>query len=209
MPHFTRVATLTVATLTVATLLVAACADPTTTSVSVADDASLNRKPGEPGAAADRMLYQVRLDNVGDSRSHGVILIEVVGGYLTVTAHASGLAPTTDPSQPQYVPQHIHLNPGCASGGGILLNLDANLTVPGEGSNIGSAYPTANRGGVMNYYASRSLDDLRQAVNQYRNLNLATTAELLAWLNLDERNAHMHFTGPFHAVNCGEVTRLN
>jgi hypothetical protein len=166
---------------------------------------SFTAKPGDPGAASDRILYQVRLGALGDSRSHGVVLVEIVGGHITVSAHAAGLEPL------QHIPQHIHLNPTCDPGGGILLNLDANLTVAGEGPGVGTAYPVANAGGVVDYYASRSLGDLLQAVNTFFGANLTSVEALLAWLDLDNRNAHMHvaFGPPFPAVNCGEIERLN
>ena len=99
----------------------------------------------------------------------------------------------------------------CNPGGGILLNLDAGLTVPGEGAGTGTAYPMSNHAGVVNYQARRSLTDLRAAVQTYRSVTLATTDELISWLNLGERNGHMHVAvgPPFPAVNCGEVVRLN
>jgi hypothetical protein len=162
-------------------------------------------KPGEPGAASDRTLFQVRLAALGDSRARGIVLIEIVGGHLTASVHAAGLEPL------QHIPQHIHLNPTCDPGGGILLNLDANLTVPGEGAGVGTAYPLSNAGGVVNYYASRSLSDLLAAVNTHLGAGLASVEALVAWLDLDNRNVHMHvpFGPPFPAVNCGEIERLN
>jgi hypothetical protein len=109
------------------------------------------------------------------------------------------------------IPQHIHVNPTCSPGGGILLNLDATLTVAGEGPGVGPAYPMSNDGGVVKYYASRSLSDLLAAVNTHFGANLASVDELLTWLNLENRNAHMHVPDgpPFPAVNCGEIERLN
>ena len=162
-------------------------------------------KPGDPGAASDRMLFQVQLGALGDTHSHGVVLIEIVGGYLTVSTHAAGLEPL------QHIPQHIHLNPTCDPGGGILVNLDANLTVAGEGPGVGAAYPVSNNGGVVKYYARRSLSDLLQAVNTHFGAGLTSIEALLNWLDLENRNAHMHvpFGPPFPAVNCGEVLRLN
>lgn len=166
---------------------------------------ALAQKPGDAGAASERQFYQIRLGAEPGSRSHGIILIEIVGGYLTATVHAAGLMPDL------HIPQHIHLNPTCNPGGGILLNLDAGLTVAGEGAGTGSAYPLSNQAGVVNYYAQRSLTDLLAAVNTHRGANLTTVDELLTWLNLDERNGHMHVAvgPPFPAVNCGEVERLN
>jgi hypothetical protein len=44
-----------------------------------------------------------------------------------------------------------------------------------------------------------------------RSLPVSTEAELVAWLDLGARNAHMHvaFGPPFPAVNCGLLTQLN
>ncbi|HEX6643256.1 MAG TPA: hypothetical protein VF037_01180 [Gemmatimonadales bacterium] len=178
---------------------------PTNPETALVEGAALTRMPGDPGAAADRLFYKVNLRPQGDSRATGVALIEIVGGYLRVRIHAAGVEPG------EHIPQHIHLNPGCNPGGGILVNLDAGLTVPVEGPGTGAAYPVANAAGVMNYEATRSLDDLRAAFNTYAGTDLGDTAELLAHLNLEERNAHMHvaFGPPFPAVNCGEVERIN
>jgi hypothetical protein len=62
-------------------------------------------------------------------------------------------------------------------------------------SPAGAAFPVSNNGGVLNYYASRSLSDLLQDAN----------------LDLEHRNVHMHvpFGPPFPAVTCGAVERLN
>ena len=157
--------------------------------------------PGDPGAASDRLFYRVQLDPQGTSRARGMVFIEVVGGYLRVRTHGVGVEPN------ERIPQHIHRNTGCANGGLVLINLDANLTVAGEGPGVGAAYPRANEGGVVHYEATRSLDDLRDAVNTYFGQALATDADLLAFLDLEDRNVHMHvaFGPPYPAVNCGEV----
>lgn len=193
-------------TLASAGWLVAGCTEPVSDPVMPPHQPPVfAAKPGEPGAAADRALYQVRLGALDESRSHGVILIEVVGGYLAVSVHAAGLEPA------QHIPQHIHLNPTCDPGGGILINLDENLTVAGEAPGVGAAYPVSNQAGVVNYYASRSLTDLLAAVNTHFGAELTSVEALLAWLDLDNRNAHMHvaFGPPFPGVNCGEVERRN
>lgn len=176
---------------------VAAPAEPTTPSFVA--------KPGAPGAASDRLLFMVRLEPLSGSRSRGMLQIEIVGGYITAKLHANGLVPL------QNIPQHIHVNPTCNPGGGILLNLDANLTVAGEGPGVGAAYPLSSQAGVVKYYASRSLASLLQAVNTYRGAGLTSVSDLLAWLDLEDRNAHMHvpFGPPFPAVNCGEVEPIN
>jgi hypothetical protein len=189
-----------------ACFVIVGCTESATDPVAPTEQAlAFTAKPGDPGSASDRTLYQVRLGALGVTRSHGIVLIEVVGGHLAVSAQAAGLDPL------QHIPQHIHLNPTCDNGGGILLNLDANLTAPNEGPGVGTAYPVANAGGVVNYYASRSLTDLLQAVNTHLGLGLTSVEALLAWLDLDNRNAHMHvaFGPPFPAVNCGAIERLN
>jgi hypothetical protein len=130
--------------------------------------------------------------------------LEIVGGYLTATVHAAGLQPNV------HVPQHIHVNPTCNPGGGILISLDEKLSVAGESPGTGPLFPLSNRAGVVNYYASRSLTDLLNAVNTYQGAGLQSTEELIAWLRLDERNGHMHaFEPPFPPMNCGEVRRIN
>jgi hypothetical protein len=198
--------------LALACFVIVGCTESATDSVAPTEQTPVfTAKLGDPGSASDRTLYQVRLGTLGDSRSHGVVLIEIVGGHLTVSAHAAGLEPL------QHIPQHIHLNPTCDPGGGILINLDANLTVgaaPGllpEGPGTGEAYPRANEGGVVKYYASRPLSELLAAVNTHFGLALGSIEDLLIWLDLDNRNAHMHvaFGPPFPAVNCGEIERLN
>ena len=189
----------------IAASLLLGCADHADTPAEPANGLpAFTKNPGDPGDASDRQFFQVRLGAEPGSRSNGVMLIEIVGGYITVTVHAAGLMPD------MHIPQHIHLNPTCSPGGGILLNLDANLTVPGEGPGVGSAYPLSNQAGVINYYASRSLSDLLGAVNTFGGTNLSSVDELLSWLNLAERNGHMHVAvgPPFPAVNCGEVERL-
>lgn len=160
---------------------------------------------GSRGAGAERRLYQVRLSAEGDSRAVGVMLLEIANGYLTAKVQAAGLDPG------QHIPQHIHLNPTCNPGGGILINLDAGLTVAGEGPGVGAAYPLANRGGVVNYEARRALADLRVAANTHLGAAAGTIDDLLEFLDLENRNGHMHvaFGPPFPAVTCGEVDRVH
>lgn len=185
--------------------VMAGCGDGQRNPVQPGSPASvpLTTQPPNRGAAADRILFQVRLRPEGDSRAVGIMHFEVVGGSFTAQVHAAGLEPL------QHIPQHIHVNPTCNPGGGILINLDENLTIAGEGPGVGPAYPRANAGGVVNYQASRTLADLLTAVNTFHGANLATVEELLAWLDLENRNAHMHvaFGPPFPAVNCGEIER--
>jgi hypothetical protein len=182
------------------------CAEQASGPVEPTDvSAAFSRNRGGPDDASRPQLYLIRLDAEEGYRSRGIMLIAIVRGYITAAVHASGLMPD------HHIPQHIHLNPTCNPGGGILINLDANLTVPGEGAGVGTAYPMSNRAGVVNYHARRSLTDLLAAVNTYQGANLASVDALLDWLNLEERNGHMHVAigPPFPAVNCGEVRRLH
>ncbi len=175
---------------------------------ALAPAAAVSPSPGQPAsraAAASRMLFQVRLRPENGSRAVGVMQIRILDGSLTARVQAAGLEPL------QHIPQHIHLNPTCNPGGGILINLDEGLTVAGEGPGVGPAFPRANAGGVVNYKASRALTDLLDAVNTFQGANLATVDDLLTWLDLENRNGHMHvpFGPPFPAVTCGEVERIN
>jgi hypothetical protein len=162
-------------------------------------------KPGEPGSASERMFFMVKLEPEGDSKARGMLHLEIVGGYLTARLHATGVAPL------QRIPQHIHRNPTCNPGGLILINLDQNLTVAGEGPGVGASYPLASHAGVVNYEASRPLTEILAAVNLHFGAGLQTVEQLIAWLDLENRNAHMHvaFGPPFPAVNCGEIERIN
>ena len=167
---------------------------------------AFHAKPGASGAAADRMLFKATMGPLEGTTSHGMVHIEIVGGYLTVSAHGTRLEPS------QHTPQHIHENATCDDPGNPLINLDATLTIPGEAPSVGPAFPVSNKGGVLNYYASRSLEDLRQAVNTHFGENLTSVEALLGWLRLEQRNVHMHvpFVGtPPPPVNCGAVDRLN
>jgi hypothetical protein len=49
------------------------------------------------------------------------------------------------------------------------------------------------------------------AANTHFGTSLETVDELIAWLDLENRNAHMHvaFGPPFPAVNCGAIERIN
>ena len=191
-----------------AALLIAGCADTKQSAPlapSPANASASGQQPGEPGDASDRMFFQVRLGALGDSHAAGVMQFEIVGGSFTATVHAAGLEPN------QRIPQHIHVNPTCNPGGGVLINLDENLTVAGESPGTGAAFPLANNGGVIDYRASRPLSELLTAVNTYFGAGLQTTEQLIAWLDLENRNGHMHvaFGPPFPAVNCGEMERIN
>lgn len=162
-----------------------------------ADAAPLSALADSP---SQRSSYEVRLDPKPGSDARGFVRIAVVGGNLTVSVHATGLAPGRD------TPQHIHAAQTCDEGGPVLINLDAHLTVFGEAPSIGPDFPTANPAGIVDYHASRPLSDLLQAVNTHFGTTLTSADEFLAWLSLDTRNVHMHAPdAPFTPVNCGAV----
>ncbi|HEX6089503.1 MAG TPA: hypothetical protein VFZ13_05000 [Gemmatimonadales bacterium] len=160
---------------------------------------------GVPAPSGERSLHKATLLPLGDSRGAGTAEMEVTGGYLRVRIHATGIVPSEN------IPQHIHLNPGCDPGGPVLVNLDARLSVPGEAPGVGAGYPVANRAGELHYEASRPLDDLRSALNTWGGAGLDDTAELLAFLDLEDRSVHMHvaFGPPYPAVTCGGIDRIH
>ncbi len=200
--NFMRAAALAGAALSLAT----ACNDTTAPADAAATSqtAALAQAPYAPGAAASRQLFQARLAPMNGSSDHGIVKVEIAGGYLVVTVHAEGL----DPSQ--HIPQHIHVNPTCADGGAVLISLNADLTVAGEAPPTGNDFPVANRAGVVNYQASRPLADLLTAANTFLGANVASVDELVNWLNLGSRNVHMHASmAPFTPMTCGEMERVN
>ena len=199
--HFLRAGALAVAALSLST----ACNDTVTTPDAALSKPALAQAPYASGSAADRELYQVLLAPTGTSTTRGVVKIEIAGGYLVVTAHAEGLDPL------QHIPQHIHANATCATPGSPIINLDANLNLPGaEAPPTGDNFPVANGAGVVDYQASRSLSSLLTAVNSAYQLNLASVDELVEWLDLANRNVHMHASAaPFTPMTCGPVERLN
>jgi len=186
-------------------LLAAGCDDGVTAPRALPDQGpDLAKVPYEPGAASSRALYQVQLSPMGGTTNHGTVKIEIAGGYLVVSAHAEGLDPL------QHIPEHIHVNPTCDNGGTVLISLNAHLSVLNEAPPVGPDFPIANDAGVLNYQASRSLSSLRLAVNANFGTNLASDEDLIAWLDLENRNVHMHASAaPFTPMTCGSVERVN
>lgn len=176
---------------------VAACA--MVTAISCSDSS-----PTAPGATGT--AFQVRLLPEGSHTANGIMRFEIVGSEFIARTQALGVEPN------QHIPQHIHLNPTCNPGGGVLINLDKTLTVAGEAPGIGTAYPMADASGYLNYEARRPVADLIAAVNRFFPAAGVQDVEgLLAFLDLEDRNGHMHvaFGPPFPAVNCGEIDRTN
>lgn len=184
------------------------CAGDTPTTPETAQVAApeFARMPGAPGAASGRQFYMVQLEPLAESGARGMAHIDVVGGYLRVRVHSNGVEPG------EHIPQHIHANTGCADPGLPVINLDAGLTLTNfESPPVGDAFPVASESGVISYEATRSLADLRAAWNLAHGTSLQTDAELLALLDLENRNIHEHvaFGPPFPAVNCGPMERVN
>ena len=164
------------------------------------------RMPGAPGAASGREFYMVKLEPAPGHDARGMGHIDVVGGYLRVRIHANGL------EAGQHIPQHIHAGSACSPASPPVINLDAGLTLTGvEAPGTGLAFPQASEDGIINYEATRSLADLRAAWNTAFGTSLQTDAELLALLDLDDRNIHEHLplAPTFPPVNCGPMQRVN
>lgn len=107
---------------------------------------------------ADQEMYEARLEAVDGSGVTGTATLTIEDEELTVTVAATGF----DPNVP--VPQHIHMNSSCEDAGGILLNLDDDLSAPNDGEPRGDAYPETNDQGSLRFEASRSIGDLRSAL---------------------------------------------
>ena len=179
---------------------------PTTPESLASSGPELARMPGPPGSASERQFFQVQLKPLGEERARGMAHIDVVGGVLRVRIHSNGVEPG------EHIPQHIHAGSACEPASAPILNLDANLTLPGvESPPVGAAFPVANDAGVLKYEATRSLADLRAAWNSANGTSLQSDAELLAELDLANRNIHQHvaFGPPFPAVNCGPMDQVN
>jgi len=157
---------------------------------------AMQSQHGQRAAQADRQFYLSRIEPVGDTRVRGTAQFEIVGEWFTAKVRVTGVEPN------ERIPQHIHLNPFCTPAGGILINLDWNLTVGGEGPPAGEAYPRANRAGVVQYEARRPLVDLDAALQEHRGITLAE-------LELAERNVNFHDPVTLAAVGCGEIDRIN
>ncbi|HET7604045.1 MAG TPA: hypothetical protein VFK36_13560 [Gemmatimonadales bacterium] len=161
---------------------------------------ALAQAPYTPGSASSRTLYQAQLGPVNGTRDHGTVKIEIAGGYLVVSVHGEGLDPL------RHIPQHIHANATCENPGLPVINLDANLSLPSESPTTGDNFPVANAGGSVSYQASRSLSSLLPAINSAHQLALGSVDELVEWLDLGNRNVHMHASdAPFTPMTCGTV----
>lgn len=107
---------------------------------------------------ADQEMYEARLEAVDGSGVTGTATLTIEDEELTVTVAATGFDPDVR------VPQHIHMNSSCDDAGGILLNLDDDLSAPNDGEPRGDAYPETDDQGSLRFEATRSIGELRTAL---------------------------------------------
>ncbi len=103
-------------------------------------------------------MYEAQLEARAESGVEGTATFTVEDNELVVTIAATGLDPSTQ------VPQHIHMNATCDDAGGIVLNLDDQLSLPNDGDPRGEAYPQSDAQGALRYEARRSVGELRMAL---------------------------------------------
>lgn len=147
--------------------------------------------PGDQSDWQAGEVYEARLEAVDGSGASGVATVTVQDDELQVTIAATGLDPET-----RY-PVHIHMNASCDDAGGILLNLDDGLTVAGEGEPRGDSYAQTDDQGHLEYEASRSMDDLRAAMQEHG-------AEQADSLDLANRVVNLH-SPEMQPVACGPL----
>lgn len=174
-------------------------------------------QPADTAGALDQQtgqmpeeIYEATIEGVNGQDITGRATVTVRDDELQVVVAATGLEPDTR------VPQHIHVNATCDDAGGILLNLDDGLTGPNEGEPRGDAYPETDSDGRLEYEASRSLEDLRTAVQQDAQQATADTAQAgqqpegttsrAAQMDLGNRVVNIH--GPdMQPIACGALER--
>lgn len=149
--------------------------------------------PDRGEAAQPQEIYEVRLQERDGSGVTGTATFTIQDDELQVTVAATGLPPNTR------VPQHIHTNATCDDAGGILLNLDSDLSAADEGEARGDTYPESDDEGRLQYEASRSLDDLRQELGDQG-------AEDANGLDLGNRVLNLHGED-MQPIACGELER--
>jgi len=144
-----------------------------------------------PVAENDAQVFEAELDEIEGSGVTGTATIIVAGERIEARVMAHGLNPD------QRVPQHVHMNATCAEPGGIVLNLDTNLTHATEAAPRGDHYPRAGDDGMLDYQASRSLEDLREAAREHQGLSIEQ-------LDLGNRVVNLH--GPdMMPIACGAL----
>lgn len=162
-----------------------------------ADDLNLDDPTAEDtldqqmGQQQPEETYEARLEERNGSGVTGTATFTMEGDELQITIAATGLDPNTR------VPQHIHLNASCDDAGGILLNLDGDLSAAGEAEPSGDAYPETGDDGRLTYEASRSVEDLRTALGDQ-----AAAGEDA--LDLTNRVVNLHGQD-MQPIACGEI----
>lgn len=165
-----------------------------------ADDLDLDRPTPDDtlddqfGQQPQQEIYEARLEERNGSGVTGTATLTMEGDELQVTIAATGLDPDTR------VPQHIHMNASCDDAGGILLNLDDDLSAAGESEPSGDAYPEADDEGRLTYEASRSADDMRTAMGDQ-----AAAGEDA--LDLTNRVVNLHGED-MQPIACGEIESM-
>lgn len=178
----------TVALLGAAALMLTACPAP-----APEDDPPFVDPAMEDPAEPERELYEARLEEVGGSGVNGSATLTIDGDRLQATVVASGLDPDVR------VPQHVHVNASCDEAGGILLNLDDQLSVANEAEPRGDHYPQADVDGGLEHEVSRPLDDLESAL-------LERGGPGLADLDLGNRVVNLH-GADMQSIACGSLDR--
>lgn len=123
------------------------------------------------GGANEVQMYTADLRTLNNSGVTGTAQLHVTNGTLLATLHAKGPVPGIRHMQ------HIHITGSCpfpesefdengdglvsfAEGlpayGGVLVNLNDNLSVPG----VSGTFPLTNPAGVVNFQAKKALTDL-------------------------------------------------
>lgn len=166
------------ATVTSLALVVAAC-PPQDQPEPQQEPMMQDPAPAAQEDGARERVYEATLQEINGSGVTGTATIALGDDRIQVRVMAQGLQPD------QRVPQHIHTTQSCDPAGGILLNLDDDLSHPNEAEPRGDHYPTADSDGVLDYEASRSLDDLRDAALEYESTGIEQ-------LDLGNRVVNLH-----------------
>lgn len=152
-------------------------------------------------------VYEARLEARDGSGVTGTATVAVQDNELQVTVAATGFEPNTR------VPQHIHMNSTCEEPGGIMLNLDENLSAAGEAEPRGDAYPETDDQGRLQYEASRSLDELREHMREHGGAEADTMAGMQTdtmagagaqMMDLGNRVVNLHGEN-MQSISCGAL----
>lgn len=174
-------------------------------------------------ATMDQEIYEARLEALDGSGVTGAATFTWQDDELQVTVAATGLDPETR------VPQHVHMNATCEDAGGILLNLDNELSAPNDGEPRGDAYPESSAQGDLRFEANRSMDELRTALQENAEADTAADATqadtgqagttgtatgrsaagqaVMDTLNLGERVVNLHGED-MQPIACGPLERM-